>query len=67
MSENLYTQEDRYRLGMNAGFVFVEKANELFKEFAKDYENSDPNFTDEDFKDGFWKAFIDDVGFDVDG
>ena len=60
------TEEEKYRLGMAAGEVFAEKADALFKEFAKAYETADVNFTDEDYKDGFWKGFIDNVGFDVD-
>lgn len=58
------TEEEIYHLGMSAGSVFVEKVNKLFKDFVKDYENADPNFDNEIYCDGFWKSFIDDVGFD---
>ena len=64
------TETQKYRLGMAAGEVFVEKVNALFQQFSKDYEFSDPNFTtnrDESYVEGFWKSFIDNIGFDVDG
>lgn len=60
------TEEEIYRLGMNTGELFANKVDRLFEEFKVAYENADPNFDNEIYQDGFWKAFIDNVGYGID-
>lgn len=55
--------EEDYILGQKAGAVFVDKVDEMFKEFRKNYEVADPNFDNDHYMNGFWSYFLENVGF----
>lgn len=65
MNDDL-TEDEIFRFGMAAGSVFVDKVNDLLKEFMENYKSADVNFDNEIYRDGFWHEFMDNVGFDVD-
>lgn len=57
--------EEAFRLGSNAGNVFVNNVSDLIREFVSRYQASIPGFEDEFYVEGFLKTVRNDLDIET--